>query len=72
MTIIMVTHCGAGSTENVLDAAEKAGKLGFDILDGGGSALDAVVEATVVLEDDERLNAGVGSRLRLSGKIQMD
>ncbi len=72
MALIMITHCGAGSTEKVLDASEKAGKVGFEILNKGGSALDAVVGATIVLEDDERLNAGTGSRLRLSGKIQMD
>lgn len=72
MALIMITHCGAGSTEKVLDASEKAGKVGSEILNKGGSALDAVVGATIVLEDDERLNAGTGSRLRLSGKIQMD
>ncbi len=38
----------------------------------GGSALDAVVAATVVLEDDPRTNAGTGSRMRLDGSIQMD
>lgn len=36
-------------------------------------ALDAVVAATQVLEDDERFNAGTGSNLRLDGiTIQMD
>lgn len=72
MTIIIVTHCGAASSEKVADVAKKAGMVGFEVLKKGGSAIDAVEEATVVLEDDERLNAGTGSRLRLSGKIQMD
>lgn len=37
------------------------------------SALDAVIAATQILEDDERFNAGTGSNLRLDGTtIQMD
>jgi L-asparaginase/beta-aspartyl-peptidase (threonine type) len=72
MGVLMVTHVGAGSTQKVADAAEKAGKVGLDILKKGGDALDSVEEAIVLLEDDERTNAGIGSRLRLSGKIQMD
>jgi L-asparaginase / beta-aspartyl-peptidase len=35
-------------------------------------ALDAVVESIVLLEDDPRLNAGTGSRMRVDGRIQMD
>lgn len=42
------------------------------ILRRGGRALDAVIEAIVVLEDDPRLNAGTGSRMRIDGRIQMD
>ena len=42
------------------------------MLESGSSALDAVVEAIVVLEDDPRLNAGTGSRMRLDGRTQMD
>ena len=42
------------------------------VLRRGGRALDAVVEAVVVLEDDPRLNAGTGSRMRTDGRIQMD
>src|SRR6266581_3731062 len=33
---------------------------------------EAVFEAIVVLEDDPRLNAGTGSRMRIDGRIQMD
>lgn len=54
------------------DAADQAGRVGLDILRRGGRALDAVVQAVVVLEDDPRLNAGTGSRMRTDGRIQMD
>jgi len=69
---IIVTHCGAGSTRTVRDAAARAGRAGTPALRRGGSALDAVLAATVVLEDDPRTNAGTGSRMRLDGSIQMD
>jgi L-asparaginase/beta-aspartyl-peptidase (threonine type) len=72
MGVVIVTHAGAGSTQKVVDIAEEAGRMGLDILESGGTALDAVEEAIVLLEDDERTNAGIGSRLRLTGKIQMD
>jgi isoaspartyl peptidase/L-asparaginase-like protein (Ntn-hydrolase superfamily) len=37
-----------------------------------GSALDAVEEAVVVLEDDETFDAGRGSFLNRDGKVQLD
>ncbi|MFQ5909871.1 MAG: isoaspartyl peptidase/L-asparaginase family protein [Thermoplasmata archaeon] len=72
MTLRIVTNCGAGSGEDAVELAEKAGRVGMAILDEGGSAVDAVVETIVVLEDDPRTNAGLGSRLRLDGSLQMD
>ncbi len=36
------------------------------------SALDAVVKAVVLMEDDPLFNAGTGSNMRLDGSIQMD
>src|SRR3989442_10536100 len=38
----------------------------------GGSALEAVVEAVVVLEDDPHFNAGLGSVLTVEGTLEMD
>jgi isoaspartyl peptidase/L-asparaginase-like protein (Ntn-hydrolase superfamily) len=67
-----LTHCGAGSDRSVQDVAEAAGRRGLEVLRRGGRALDAVVDAVVVLEDDPRLNAGTGSRMRIDGRIQMD
>jgi len=45
---------------------------GWAVLQRGGSALDAVEEAIVVLEDDETFDAGRGSFLNREGKVQMD
>jgi L-asparaginase/beta-aspartyl-peptidase (threonine type) len=44
----------------------------MEVLRRGGRALDAVVKAIALLEDDPRLNAGTGSRMRMDGRIQMD
>jgi L-asparaginase/beta-aspartyl-peptidase (threonine type) len=56
----------------VQDAADLAGSRGLSVLRRGGSALEAVIEAIAVLEDDPRLNAGTGSRMRIDGRVQMD
>src|SRR6476660_4627287 len=45
---------------------------GWLALSKGGSALDAVEEAIVVLEDDETFDAGRGSFLNRDGKVQLD
>ena len=72
MRPLLVTHCGAGSTHAVDDAAEASLAAGMKVLRRGGSALKAVEEAVVVLEDDPRTNAGTGSAMRTDGTIQMD
>jgi beta-aspartyl-peptidase (threonine type) len=45
---------------------------GWRVLDRGGSALDAVEEAVVVMEDDETFDAGRGSFLNRDGRVQLD
>jgi L-asparaginase / beta-aspartyl-peptidase len=45
---------------------------GWHGLERGGSALDAVEQAVVVLEDDETFDAGRGSFLNRDGKVQLD
>ncbi|RYY38305.1 MAG: isoaspartyl peptidase/L-asparaginase [Chitinophagaceae bacterium] len=52
-----------------LDAALAAG---YAVLEGGGTALDAVVAATVLLEDHVLFNAGRGSVFTKEGKHEMD
>src|SRR6201987_1749530 len=45
---------------------------GWRVLERGGSALDAVEEAVVIMEDDEIFDAGRGSFLNREGKVQLD
>ena len=49
-----------------------AGAAAARILLDGGDALDAVVAAVVVLEDDPLFNAGYGSYLTIAGTVEMD
>jgi beta-aspartyl-peptidase (threonine type) len=69
----VAAHGGVGSPESFADGCLAACESAFILLESGKSALDAVVEAVRVLEDDGRFNAGSGSVLRLDGKtIEMD
>lgn len=45
---------------------------GWRLLERGGSALDAIEEAVVIMEDDETFDAGRGSFLNRDGKVQLD
>lgn len=45
---------------------------GQSILEAGGSALDAVEAAVIVLEDDPLFNAGRGAALTLAGGAELD
>jgi L-asparaginase / beta-aspartyl-peptidase len=45
---------------------------GRDVLAGAGSALEAVIQAVVVLEDDPLFNAGRGSVFTAAGTQEMD
>jgi beta-aspartyl-peptidase (threonine type) len=77
MPIALVVHGGAGSIapERVGPANEGcqlAGQHGWQILQNGGSALDAVEAVVRALEDDPHYNAGTGSCLNALGAIEMD
>lgn len=69
----ILTHAGAGSNPKDSDGPIAASKVGMELMLNGNSALDAVVSAVNLLEDDPRFNAGIGSRIRADNEtIQMD
>jgi len=74
---VLVVHGGAWAIpDDMVDAhlngVRKAIAAGWQALHKGGSALDAVEEAVVILEDDETFDAGRGSFLNRDGKVQLD
>ena len=74
---VLLVHGGAWAipddmVEAHLNGVRKARAAGWRVLEGGGTALDAVEEAVVVMEDDETFDAGRGSFLNRDGKVQLD
>src|SRR6266852_4379085 len=55
-----------------LEGVRNAMVAGLRVLEDGGSALDAVEEAVVIMDDDETFDAGRGSFLNRDGKVQLD
>jgi beta-aspartyl-peptidase (threonine type) len=47
-------------------------KAGYSVLESGGTALDAVTDAVVMLEDHALFNAGHGAVFTLDGQIELD
>jgi beta-aspartyl-peptidase (threonine type) len=73
----IAVHGGAGREVPEERARRRAGvaralEVGWAVLHGDGSALDAVVEAVACLEDDPHFNAGRGSVLTVEGVVEMD
>jgi beta-aspartyl-peptidase (threonine type) len=74
-------HGGAGTFERVrteadeaelTEAMERALRAAWAVLDGGGPALTAVVDAVSVLEDSGKFNAGRGGARTISGELELD
>lgn len=78
----LAVHGGAGSMRpgyatpeeerGYLAGIEAALAAGSATLQGGGSAMDAVVAAVMVLEDDPRFNAGRGAVFTYAGVNELD
>jgi isoaspartyl peptidase/L-asparaginase-like protein (Ntn-hydrolase superfamily) len=58
--------------QSLRDALSEALAAGHRSLAAGGSAVDAVVAAVTVLEDDSQFNAGRGSVFNAAGRLEMD
>lgn len=73
----IAVHVGAGQhsaslKEKYQKLCREACKTGAQSLRSGNSVLDAVVGATIVLEDSPLTNAGYGSNLTLDGTVECD
>jgi beta-aspartyl-peptidase (threonine type) len=74
---VVLVHGGAGDVPDVrrerhAEGCRIAAKAGFAVLEAGGTALDAVVAAARVLEDDTVYNAGTGAALNEDGDVEHD
>ncbi len=74
---VIVVHGGAGfwnpeRSQQGMEGVENAAKTGFGILKRGGSALDSVIEAVAIMEDEGAFNAGYGSSLNIAKRVEME
>src|SRR5512137_418842 len=79
----IAVHGGAGSLDDSgtsglgpeaprEDGVGRAAAAAWELLQAGGSALDAVVLAARILEDDPTFNAGTGATLTSAGHVELD
>jgi beta-aspartyl-peptidase (threonine type) len=74
---VLLVHGGAWAIpDEAVEAHERgvraAADIGWQVLEKGGTALDAVEEAIVAMEDDDTFDAGRGSFLNEDGRVQLD
>lgn len=77
MSFALIVHGGAWDIPLSEHEAHRRGcrralLAGFEVLQGGGSALDAVERAVTLMEDDPTFDAGIGSHLNQAGVVQLD
>jgi len=65
---VLIAHGGASHREDLKKIVEK---YAFNAIEEE-NALNAVIKAVMLMEDDPEFNAGTGSNMRLDGSIQMD
>ena len=80
-TPVFILHTGAGLVHEGLtperdahmrEVMKQAAEKGYGILKSGGSSLDAVSAAIVILEDEPEFNAGKGAVFNHDGKNELD
>jgi beta-aspartyl-peptidase (threonine type) len=74
---VILVHGGAWAIpDDAVEAHQRgvrhAAETGWRVLEKGGTALDAVEEAVVAMEEDDTFDAGRGSFLNEDGKVQLD
>ena len=74
---VLLVHGGAWAIPDDMAEAHANGvrhalAAGWKVLERGGSSVDAVEAAIVVMEDDETFDAGRGSFLTSDGRVQLD
>ncbi|KPJ73765.1 hypothetical protein AMJ52_03300 [candidate division TA06 bacterium DG_78] len=71
----IIAHGGAGGISYAMRRRKgliEAISIGYGMLAQGGSSLDAVEKAAMILEDTTIFNAGTGSSCNLIGDVEMD
>jgi beta-aspartyl-peptidase (threonine type) len=73
----IIVHGGAWDIPQPAQQAHRQGTLraveaGWAMLAAGGTAMDAVEAAIVVMEDDDTFDAGRGSFLNADGQVELD
>ena len=73
----IIVHGGAGDIPPELREAHKQGvcravEAGWELLQAGAPAMDAVEAAIVIMEDDDAFDAGRGSFLNADGEVELD
>jgi L-asparaginase / beta-aspartyl-peptidase len=73
----IIVHGGAGPVreehvERSLAGCRDAALAGWQVLQAGGGAMDAVVAAVTSLENNPYFNAGTGAALNAEGDVQLD